>query len=749
MRGAATFSTDVAAEGMLYAAFVRSSEAHGTILGVDTSRADALAGVLASYTGPRLGSLRIPAPQPMAAGAFEMPVLAQQTARYVGQPIAMVVAATPALAADGAEAVEVDIDPRPAVISSLRALEGDVLVFDEAGSNVVVERSVGSKDGSIDGAVRVSVRVESPRLDPVAIEPYAAVALAEPDGSTTLWCNSGTPLFTRGGIATTLGLSDDDIRVRVGAVGGAFGQRGGFRPEHVVVVAASRELRRPVKWVAGRREQFLIGEHGRDVIHDVTITADRTGAIQGIEIDILANLGAFPHRGSFIPMTMIQHATGPYTIPDVFITARAVLTNTAPTGPYRGAGRPEAGLVIEQALDAVAAATGVASDVVRRRNFVAPNTMPVTMANGLTHDGGDYEALADRSEELLADKARFHSGRATSGRRIGTGSASFIEATAGMPAVGEYGRVEIVADGVNAYTASISSGQGHETVWPQVVADALGVDEEMVNVISGDTRYVGQGTGTFGSRSAPLGAAALSVSAAAVKQKLLKAAGAMLEADPHDLLVESGHVGVRGAPGSSVSFADAAAFAAENGEPLSAEHLFVPDHQPVASGCYGAVVSVDIETGDFDLLEMVAVDDCGVHLNPMIVGGQVHGGLGQGLGQVMFERMVYDESGQPVTTTLMDYSIPDATSLPSFTTSHLTTPSTGNPLGVKGVGEAGTIGAPPAVLAAVQSAIGAPPGGAAVLRMPLLPETVWRAAREAAAMPEAGRVATPYDDNGT
>ncbi len=724
MTGAGTFTSDLSFDGMVYAVFVRSIEAHGTIVGVDTIEAESLDGVTAVFTGPQLGSLVIPPPPPIQEPEMARPVLATDRVRFAGEPIALVVASSPACAMDAAETVVIDVEPLPVVTDPADALEGETLLFPEAGTNIALERSVGSMEGESDAPVRVRLQVISPRVDPVTMEPFAAIAVPEADGTTTLWCASGGPLRARDGIAATLGLKSSDVTVRVEDVGGAFGQRGGFRQEYVALVAVARQLGRPVKWVATRREQFLTGEHGRDVFHDVLIEAGEDGVVRRVELRILGNLGAFPHRGFFIPLEAQKSASGAYAIPEVAVSTVGVVTNTAPTGPYRGAGRPEAGLVIEQALDAVAAAVGIDPMEVRLRNFVRPKSMPLKTITGMTHDGGDYAALARRARELLEPRAQMHTLRSGPGTRIGVGYASFVETTAGSHETGEYARVEITTHGVSVFTGSISTGQGHQTVWPQVVAEILGVPEQKISVIAGDTRRIPAGTGTFGSRSAPLGAVAVSRAAMEVREQLLWLAGELLEADPGDLILSSGGIGVRGVPGAMLAMEDVVAAAEERGEQLVAEDIFVPEDQTLSSGCYGALVSVDMETGSFELLEFVAVDDCGVQINPMIVAGQVHGGICQGLGQAMSERVVYDDAGQALTTTLMDYSIPNATSIPSFTTDHLVTPSPANPLGVKGVGEAGTIGAPPAVLAAVRDAVGAAPSD---LQLPMLPERVWRA----------------------
>ncbi|NIR37900.1 MAG: molybdopterin-dependent oxidoreductase, partial [Actinobacteria bacterium] len=353
------------------------------------------------------------------------------------------------------------------------------------------------------------------------------------------------------------------------------------------------------------------------------------GSIESLDVRVVANLGAYPHRGWFIPLTALQLAPGPYEIDRVSVEALGVVTNTAPTGPYRGAGRPEAGLAIEEVINAVAAAIGVDPSDVRRRNFVDPADMPLRTETGLTHDGGDYAALMVRATDLARDRAAGQAGRAEH-RFIGVGVASFVETTAGSHFSGEYGRVEVRPDGIAAYTGSTPSGQGHATVWPVIVAERLGVAPEDVAVITGDTGRIPQGTGTFGSRSAAVGGAALVLATDAVRSAIAERAALLLEASPDDVEVAGGSAYVRGVPSSAISLAEVAVAAESAGEPLVAEELFIPEDQPLASGGYAAVVEVDRETGDVRILDLVAVDDCGVHINSMIVRGQVHGGMGQG-----------------------------------------------------------------------------------------------------------------------
>ena len=724
--GSGRFTSDLVFQDMVHARFVRSAEAHGTITGVDTSAIRHGSDVVAVFTGRDLGSLSIPPPPPIDLAAMTRPVLATDVVRFAGEPIALIIATTAAGAEDAVDRIGVEIEPLPVVVDPAAAGEDMILLFPEAETNVAVRRNVGSPSPKSQDSQRIKVRVAvgSQRIDPVTMETFGAVAVPESDDSVTLWCGSGTPLMTRDAIAAVLGLEPGTLEVRVVDVGGAFGQRGGFRQEYVAIVAAARRLGRPVKWVATRREQFVAGEHGRDLQHDITIEAGADGVIHSAEIRILANLGAYPHRGWFIPLTALQLAPGPYLIPDMTVSVLGMVTNTAPTGPYRGAGRPEAGLAIERALDAVAVATGLEADEVRRRNYVAPGLMPMTTKTGLMHDGGDYAALADRAAELLQPLARSHTQQLAPDRALGLGYAWFVETSGGRYEQGEYARVEMFPGSVEVYTGSMSTGQGHETVWPQVVADVLGVPESSVAVIAGDTRRIPAGTGTFGSRSAPIGATAASLAAREIRDILLRTAAELLEVDPADLVLARGAIGVKGVPGAALQIKDVVAAAVVGKEPLVAETTFAPTGQTLSSGCYGALVSLDPETGSFDLLELVAVDDCGVQLNPMIVGGQVHGGVGQGVGQALFEEIVYDENGQPLTATMLDYSIPGAGSMPSITTAHLLTPSPSNSLGVKGVGEAGVIGAPAAVVAAVAAAAGSP--GSSDLQLPLLPEKVWR-----------------------
>ena len=722
--GRGRYTTDLAFGDMVHAVFVRSPEAHGIIRSVDLSAAANRPGVVGVFTAADIGSPVVSPSLALDVSGMDRPVLAAGTVRFVGEPAVLVAAATPAQAVDGAEAVVVDIEPLPVVTDPFSAERGDVILFPDAGTNVAVRRALGGGGPAAPSSVHVEVEVRSQRVDPATMEPFAAVAVPETDDLVTLWCPTGTPLMTRDGVTETLGIGSEDLVVRVVDIGGAFGQRGGFRQEYAAIVAAARRLGRPVKWVATRREQFVAGEHGRDLHHRVEIDADESGVLTSAVIRIVANLGAYPERGFFIPMTAAQLAPGPYLIPEISVSIVAVVTNTAPTGPYRGAGRPEAGLAIESALDALASATGLDRDEVRRRNFVTPSAMPLLTATGLLHDGGDYAGLARRAAEILEVRAQRHVARNHDGREFGAGYASFVETTGGRHEWGEYARVEMTAAGVLVFTGATSSGQGHQTAFPQVVADVLGVEAGTVSIVSGDTNRVPAGTGTFGSRSAFLGATAISLAATDVREQLFRLAAEMLEADAADLVLAGGRLEVRGVPGSGVTVEDVVAFAAGRHEILTAERTFVPANQTLSSGGYGALVAVDTETGSFEILEMVAVDDCGVQINPMIVAGQVHGGIGQGLGQALSEEVIYDRSGQPLTTTFMDYSIPGATSLPPLTTDHRVTPSLENSLGVRGVGEAGVIGAPPAVVAAVRAAIGAETS--TDLRLPLIPERVWR-----------------------
>jgi carbon-monoxide dehydrogenase large subunit len=484
-----------------------------------------------------------------------------------------------------------------------------------------------------------------------------------------------------------------------------------------------------VVWTEERREHFLGGVHGRGQTHQVTLEGDADGRIRRAIIRILADVGAYPHNGALIPGLSAYVAQGLYDFEELSVEATTVVTNLAPTGSYRGAGRPEAAFAIERAIDVFARSVGADPAEVRFKNFVRPDQMPYTTHTGARYDSGDYAAALEKALEMI-DRPGFETDRS---RRvaleldpIGLGICTFVERSGGALGSGEFGQVAVESDGtIVVRTGSTSAGQGHETVWADVAAGLFGVDPAMVRVLAGDTGEVADGVGTFASRSAQVGASAIQRTGTTVVNRLKTMAAAMLEASVTDLILAGGRVHVIGDPESGLTLGEVAARAQAGGTPLQAAEMFVPDNQSFPFGAHVAIVEVLVETGEVRLIRYVAVDDCGVILNPMIVEGQVIGSLAQGFGQAVLEGIEYGDSGDPLTTSFMDYLIPAALDVPHFTLGRTVSPAPSNPLGVKGAGEAGCIGAPPAIVNAVLDALS--PLGVENLDMPLRPHNVWGA----------------------
>ncbi|MFQ5968637.1 MAG: xanthine dehydrogenase family protein molybdopterin-binding subunit, partial [Acidimicrobiia bacterium] len=556
--------------------------------------------------------------------------------------------------------------------------------------------------------------------------------LCEPeDGALKITCSHQAPHRLKDQLETMLGI--EGVRVVVPDVGGAFGLKGMFFPEYLITAAASRSIGRPVMWVERRREHFLSGTHGRGQFHRVELAGDETGRIRRAKVEILGDAGAYPHNGALIPTLSHLTVSGLYDIEDVRVEITTVVTNRAPTGSYRGAGRPEAAFSIERAVDAFARAAGIDPAVVRARNFIGKDQLPYEAPSGVLYDSGDYAAALARALELVGESEvrREQRERLERGANpIGLGIGAFIERAGGPVDSGEYAKVSLLESGsISVRTGSTSSGQGHETVWAQVVADVFSVDLAQIEVVAGDTAEVSDGFGTFGSRSAQAGASAAWRMAVEVRDQARDTASEMLEVAPTDLILSAGQFSVSGVPGSELSLAQVAAYARDNHIDLSSEEMFVPGKQTFPYGAHVAVVEIELETGTPKLLRFIAVDDCGNVLNPMIVEGQVHGSLTQGLGQALLEGIEYSDDGQLSTASLLDYKLPAAADVPPFETDRLVSPAPSNPLGVKGTGEAGCIGAPPAVVNAVLDAL--TPFGVTEIAMPLRPSRIWEAIRQA------------------
>ncbi len=558
------------------------------------------------------------------------------------------------------------------------------------------------------------------------IEALAILARPADDG-LHVFCGHQAPHRLRNQLAGMLGLDRERVRVTVPDVGGAFGMKGMLFPEYLVVAEAARRLGRPVAWIQPRREHFSGGTHGRGQRHRITLEGDPDGRIRRARIEIRAETGAYPHNGSAVPGFSRYVATGLYDIDRVELETTIVVTNRAPTGSYRGAGRPEAALAIERAVDAFARAAGLDPFDVRLRNFVGADALPYRAVTGAEYDSGDYAASLRRAMELLdvdavrAEQAR----RRESGEPLlGVGVGSFIERAGGAVDSWEYGRVEVDPDRrrIVVRTGSTDTGQGHATVWRRLAAERFGIED--VEVVAKDTETVADGIGSFASRSAQIGASAVVRTADRVIEAARRRAAERLEAAVEDVEYEAGVLRVAGSPGSELSIWDLA-----REEELADEEHYSPHAQTFPYGTHAAVVEVLPETGEVRVLRIVAVDDCGVVLDPMIVEGQLHGSLVQGLGQALYERIVYDEAGQPVTSSLMDYSVPAAVDVPPIVSDRLVHPAPSNPLGAKGAGEAGCIGLPPAILNATLDALA--PLGVTHLDLPLRPAAVWQAIRDA------------------
>jgi carbon-monoxide dehydrogenase large subunit len=727
--GAGRYVADLAPPETIHLAFVRSPEAHARITAIDTTAVDR-AGVVGVFTAGDLDLADIPGDSIAAAApGFSRPHLAHEKVRYVGEPIAVVAATSAATAVDAADLIWVDYEPLPAVIDPRSSVEDEVLIHETAGTNVVHRTNLEAGELLDDYEVVAEIALTNQRLAPNPIEPLVILALPGDDGRLTVYISHQRPHGVQQRLSQLIPLDRDKLHVIVPDVGGAFGMKGMTYPEHTVTAAIALRLGRPVMWAERRREHMSGGTHGRGSVHRVRLMGARNGRIQRAEIDILADVGAYPHNGTGIPSFSRLVALGLYDIESVSVRTTAVVTNAAPTGSYRGAGRPEAAYAIERAVDAFARAADLDPVEVRLANFIPPGALPHRTPTGALYDSGDYPEALRRAVDLVElgrlreeQQARLAEGR----NPIGVGFGAFVERAGGAVDAGEYGRTEIDRAGsITVRTGSASSGQGHETAWAQLAAAALGVSPDDVRFVAGDTDEVAQGSGTFASRSAQIGGAAVWLAAHAVRRTAIELFADLLEAAPADVRLAGGTFSLAGVPGTEMGWSEVAQAAHERGVDLTAEEWFVPGAQTFPYGVHAAVVEVDLDTGEVRLERMVAVDDCGNVLNPMIVEGQLHGSLMQGIGQALYEGIQYSQHGQLLTSTLIDYAIPRATDSPPVIAERLVHPAPSNPLGVKGTGEAGCIGAPPAIVNAVLDALA--PYGVTDLQMPLRPATVWTA----------------------
>jgi carbon-monoxide dehydrogenase large subunit len=745
--GASTYTTDITLPGMHFVAFVRSPHPHARIRSIDTSAAAKRPGVFAVVTGRDL--IGRVAPVPLASGSAEggassgapgrqHHALSVDLVRHVGEAVAAVVATSEALAVDAAAEVQVDWAPLPAVVDPFQAMaDGAPQLFADAPRNVEHENQITAGDAGAAFARAhrvVKQRMVNQRLCGVPLEPRAT--LAAPDratGGLVVWTTTQAPHIQRKDIATALGLPENMVRVIAPEVGGGFGVKFGLYPEDAVLAAIAHRYRIPVRWGETRLEHMLATTHGRDHVTDMEAAVEADGTITAFRMRVVANVGAYPIF-TFIPDLTLMMGVGVYKVPNVDLKVTCVFTHTTPVAAYRGAGRPEAAYYLERLVDLVAAELGLAPEAVRRKNFIPPDAFPYTTPTGQRYDSGEYDRALTKALDIsgYAKLRAEQKERVQKGDRklLGIGLACYVEMCGFGPFESAVVRVEPTGT-VTAFTGTSPHGQGHETTFAQIIADHLGVDFDQVVVRHGDTANTPMGNGTGGSRSLAVGGSAMLGATRKVQEKARRVAAHMLEAGFEDVTLADGRYQVKGVPARSLTLREIAgrAYGAdlpeglENG--LEASDFFRPAQLIYPFGAHVAVVEVDRETGQVTVRAFYSVDDCGVRISPMLVAGQVHGGLAQGIAQALLEEMVYSPEGQLVTGSLMDYAVPRADDLPAFVTDQTVTPTPFNPMGAKGIGEAATIGSTPAIVNAVVDALR--PFGVRHLDMPIRPERVWRA----------------------
>lgn len=720
-------------EGAAHAAFIRSIEPHAAIVSIELEDALAMPGVIAIFTGEDLRNELWPLPPrlPVMNPKMIRPMLATDVVRFVGEPVAVVIAETAFQAADAAEAVYVEYDALPVLLDLDESLAGEMLLHEAAGSNISYQWETAPFDGDpfADCDVVVEFSLRHPRLNPGPLEPRSGAAVWGADGRCTAWVCSQRPAGAKYVMECSMGLEPGTVRAIAPDVGGGFGSKGGYGcyPEDVVLAWAARHIARPLRWTEARSEAMVAMGHGRASTHSVRIGGTRDGRLLAYEASALQDSGAYPAMGTFVTNNLRNSGTGVYDIPVARVSGTSVVTNTTPTVAFRGAGRPEAAGDIERAIDRYAVAIGLDPVEVRLRNVVAPDAFPYTTAVGSTYDSGRYgEALS-----MCVDAARYQALRAEQAERrdrndrlqLGIGVSCTVEITGGGE--GESASVAIHEDGtVTVIVGTSPHGQGHETAFAEVVMAELGIDRSKIAILHGDTDLAPFGGGTIGSRSAQLGGSAAYGAAVAAVEAAKERAGQMLEADVADVVFDKGAgvFHVTGTPAVALTWLDL-------GE-IEAEHRF-QSAGTFAFGACVAVVEVDLETGMTRARSLTSVDDAGTILHHASAEGQVHGGLGLAVAAALYEEMTYSEDGVPQSTNFADYLLVSAAEMPNYETIEMVTPSPLNPLGVKGIGESGTVVGTPALQSAVLDALA--PFGVEHLDLPYSPERVWQALQHASA----------------
>jgi aerobic carbon-monoxide dehydrogenase large subunit len=736
--GQATYVDDIKIPGMLHMSVLRSPYGHARINSINTEAARNYPGVVAVYTAQDLkgvvGNIAIAVPLGhIANGMGTRGPLAEGKVRFYGDPVAVVIADDRYTARDARDLIEVDYEPLPAAIDLEKAMQPDApILYEEFDTNVALgihpptdEIDKVFADTLADGGVVVKTRLVNQRLAPAPMETRGVIAeYRKADKNLTIWSSSQIPHLLRNILSATVGLPQHQVRVIVPEVGGGFGCKLNIYPEELVAAYATMKTGRAVKWIEDRSENLAVTIHGRDQIDYVEVAATKEGKITGLKVHGISDMGAYSQIFTNVIMIAFGFpvSCGAYDIPVVHLSSDMVFTNKVPTDAYRGAGRPEATYVVERAIDLVARELGKDPADVRKLNFIKKDQFPYKSAAGAVYDTGDYIVALEKALEIVdypnlrAEQAR----KRAEGKLMGIGISSYIEICGfgpkGSAPVGLYesARVRVEQSGtVMVYTGSSPHGQGEETTFAQIVAEEFGIPVENVLIMHGDTDSTPEGRGTYGSRTTAVGGSAVFNAVQRLKEKMTLIASHMLEASVSDVTLEDGKFSVAGSPQKAVTFADVAATAnlsntlAPGIEPgLETTVFFEPEACVFPFGTHICTVEVDKETGDAEITRFVAVDDCGRQLNPMIVQGQIHGGIAQGVGQAMWEGVEYAEDGQLLTGTFMDYAMPMASEFPHFELDHTVTLTTVNPLGVKGVGEAGTIGSTPAVAAAVADALG-------------------------------------------
>jgi len=750
-----TYVYDLALENLAYAFFVRSTVAHATITNLDTSEAAAAPGVVGVVTSADLDIAPFSAGIAKVNDAFAREPLAVDLVRYVGDPIAVVVAESFQQAVDAAELIDIEYDFLPTIVDPESALDADSpLIFPEKTDNVAITMLDPESDVLADATHVVRGRYVNQRVAGAPLEPNSAAAIVNGD-KLTFYCATQMPHSLKDKLAETLNRDADTIRVIAPDVGGGFGAKAGLYIEFPVLAVLAEKYDRPVTWTETRSEDMVALAHSRAQIQYCETGFDEDGKLTGMRVRLVGDAGAYPSMGALLPGLTKQMANGTYNFPKVRFDVAVAITNTSPTGAYRGAGRPEATALIERAMDQASIELGIDPLEIRRRNFIQSDQFPFDTLTGWTYDTGDYITSMEKAAEIIGydDLREQQRQRREQGshRALGIGVASYVEVTSGGGG-SEYASLEILDDGTATMKAGTSAhGQGHQTSFAMIVSEHTGIPVESITLVQSDTDIVPRGGGTGGSRSLQLGGSAVKEATDAVIAKAKDLTAHLLEASVDDIVVntEDGTIGVAGVPATALSWGNLAAASkkevpegildSEDGmEGLAAQLDFKQENGTFPFGTHISLVDVDLETGEVTLVRHVAVDDAGTVINPLIFEGQQQGGIGQGISQALYEEVLYDDEGNPQTGNFMDYAFPSAAEMIDFETHHTVTPTHLNPLGAKGIGEAATIGSTPAVQNAVIDALAHL--GVRHIDMPCTPERVWKTIRAA----ERGALPDPW-----